>query len=312
MKQRMAVGLGLGLGRTWGSRDEFASLVRTTEDTGWDSLWFSDHLTSATPAQFPQIAFAAALTSRLRLGTSITVVPGRSPVDLAKNLATLNSLAGGRLLPILGLGIAEPSEHAAFGVTRESRGTRLEQSLPLIRSLTEGRTVEHRSAEFAFPGVGIGLTDPVPIVSFWMGGRSPGELARVGRLADGWLASFAAPAETAAGVELVNRAARRAKRSVDDDHFGLLFPYAQERHSATVTRLLDEFHPGCDRATMAPVGVDQLARTFREHSASGITKFVLVPSEIHPGWYRELGALREDVELALKDQRGRIYATSDH
>lgn len=293
------VGLGLGLGETWRTAEEFTDIVRTAEVSGWDSLWFSEHLTGGTPAQIPQLAFAAAVTSRIRIGTSITVVPGRSPVDLARNLSTLNLLAEGRLLPIFGLGIAEPDEHSAFNVKPEQRGRWLDESLPVLRRLTDGDSVTHHSDLFELDDISLRSDRIRPITSFWMGGRSRTELRRAGRLADGWLASFSTPEETAAGIREVKNAAQAAGRSVDEDHYGLLFPYARHAHKPAVREILARAHPGVDHSTLAPVGPRQLADTLRRHARGGVSKFVLVPSEETDEWATEVLLCREDVDVAL-------------
>lgn len=295
------VGLGLGLGVTWGSSGEFRDLVVSAEENGWDSLWFSEHLTGPTPAQVPQLGFAAAVTRRIRLGTSVTVVPGRSPVDLAKQLWTLNELADGRLLPIVGLGTAEPAEHAAFGIARADRGPWLDAALPVIRRLVAGETVDCATDYFKLPGIGIGATDPRPIVSFWMGGRSERELRRVASLADGWLASFATPTQTTASIHYLRAAARDHGRAIDEDHYGLLFPYARSRRPESMSALLAAFHPDDDPDELCPVGPDALLRTLRDHAAAGVSKFVLVPADRPADWSQYIAKLRTDVDAILTE-----------
>ncbi|MFD3458319.1 LLM class flavin-dependent oxidoreductase [Nocardia fluminea] len=296
--RRIRVGLGLGLGPMWTSRSEFAQCAEAVEDGGWDSLWLSEHLTGPTPAPLPALAFAAAITSRIRLGTSVTVVPGRSPVELAKTLWTAAELSDGRLLPIFGLGTAEPAEHAAFNVERHERGPWLDDALPVIRELLRGNRVTARSRFFDLRDVCVTDGRPAPVRDLWMGGRADSELRRVALLADGWLASFASPRQTRRSIETIVDHARRAERSFDLDHFGLLFPYARERRPDAITELLRTAYPAEDPDELCPVGVDALRRVLHDHTAAGVSKYILVPAERPGYWPSALESLRCDVVAA--------------
>ena len=75
------------------------------------------------------MAYAAGRTTRLKFGMSVLVLPGRNPVVLAKELATLTVMSGGRLLPAFGLGVADGAEHQAFGVARGERAPWFDEAL---------------------------------------------------------------------------------------------------------------------------------------------------------------------------------------
>src|SRR5438445_518335 len=96
------------------------------------------------------LATAARRTQKLKLGTSVLVLPGRNPVVLAKELASLDLLSGGRLLPAFGLGIADPGEQQAFGVARGERAAWFDEALPLIRRLWVEDDVDHDGPRFSF------------------------------------------------------------------------------------------------------------------------------------------------------------------
>ena len=87
------------------------------------------------PDPIVALTFAAARTSKLKLGTSVQVLPGRNPVLLAKQWASLDVLSNGRALPAFGLGVVDPKEQQAFGVTREERAPWFDEALPLMRRL---------------------------------------------------------------------------------------------------------------------------------------------------------------------------------
>ena len=139
------------------------------------------------------------------------MLPGRNPVVLAKELATLDRLSGGRLLPAFGLGVADPHEQQAFGVAREERAAWFDEALPLIRRLWLEDVVDHDGPRFHFEGLRV-LPKPVqqpPDV--WLGGIAPSELRRVGRLGDGWLPSFIMPDEVGGRAHGHRGGGRRAR-----------------------------------------------------------------------------------------------------
>ena len=119
MKVRIGYGLGVRTPTLDGAR--FAELVDALEALRFDSLWLSERVTGASPEPMVGLAYAAARTSRLKLGTSVQVLPGRNVHLLAKAWASLDRLSSGRCLPAFGLGVADPREQAAFGVAREER-----------------------------------------------------------------------------------------------------------------------------------------------------------------------------------------------
>src|SRR5260370_13370333 len=116
----------------------FGPLVDDLERLGYDSLWLSERATGAAPDPLVGLAFAAGRTSKLKLGTSVLVLPGRNPVLLAKELASLDVLSGGRLLPAFGLGVADAAEQQAFGVDRPERAAWFDEALGVIRQLWRG------------------------------------------------------------------------------------------------------------------------------------------------------------------------------
>ncbi|MFI5045371.1 MAG: LLM class flavin-dependent oxidoreductase, partial [Acidimicrobiales bacterium] len=110
---KIRIGFGLGV-RTEFNDDSFANLVDTLETLHFDSLWLSERITGSAPDPVVGMAFAAGRTSHLKFGTSVMVLPGRNPMLVAKELATLDRLSGGRLLPAFGLGAVDPREQQAF------------------------------------------------------------------------------------------------------------------------------------------------------------------------------------------------------
>ena len=133
---------------------------------------------------------------------SVMVLPGRNPVVLAKELATLDRLSEGRLLPAFGLGVADPHEQQAFGVERGARASC--STKPCRSCAAAGPTaVTHDGARFHYDGLRVLPKPRQHHVDVWLGGIAPSELRRVGRLGDGWLPSFVTPDDAARGREVI-------------------------------------------------------------------------------------------------------------
>src|SRR4051795_6163187 len=126
----MKVRIGFGLGAAGSTTDAgaFGALVEALEDLRFDSLWLSERATGPTLDPLVALSVAAGRSTRLKLGTSVQVLPGRNPVLLAKEWATLDVLSGGRTLPAFGLGVVAPVEQQAFGVARDERASRFDEA----------------------------------------------------------------------------------------------------------------------------------------------------------------------------------------
>src|SRR3954454_9184346 len=128
---KIRIGFGLGTRTTTNDAATFGPFVDDLERLGFDSLWMSERISGPAPAPVVAMAFAAGRTTRLKFGMSVMVLPGRNPVLVAKELATIDMLSNGRLLPAFGLGVADPREHAGFGVERKERAPMFNESLAL-------------------------------------------------------------------------------------------------------------------------------------------------------------------------------------
>src|ERR687885_594123 len=111
-------GYGFGTQGFAADAERFAQVADGLERLGFDSLWLAERATGSVPDPIVALAVAAGRTRRLKLGTSVLVLPGRNPAILAKELASLDRISGGRLLLAFGLGIDDPTERQAFGVER--------------------------------------------------------------------------------------------------------------------------------------------------------------------------------------------------
>jgi probable F420-dependent oxidoreductase len=185
------------------------------EELGLDDVWVSEHIIVPRD-QFPRsplfydpvltLTWVAAVTRRVRLGTSVLVLPMRHPLPLAKELATLHNLSEGRLILGAGVGWLKP-EFAALGVPFAERGRRLDEGLAMMRAVWTQDPVTFQSRYI--PAVIEDMTmTPMPIspIPLWMGGSSDAALRRAIRIADGWHGSRHTPADAAPIVRRLREA----------------------------------------------------------------------------------------------------------
>src|SRR6476659_3386609 len=145
---KIRIGFGLGTRTSTNDLDSFGPFVDDLERIGYDSLWMSERITGPAPDPVVAMAFAAGRTTKLKFGMSVMVLPGRNPVLVAKELASLDRLSGGRLLPAFGLGAVDPREQQAFGVERSERAAWFDEALPLIRRLWTEESVHPDGPRF--------------------------------------------------------------------------------------------------------------------------------------------------------------------
>jgi probable F420-dependent oxidoreductase len=292
---KVRIGYGLGT-RASSDPDRFAALVTGLEAHRFDSLWLSERVTGDCPDPIVGLGVAAGLTGKIKLGFSVLVVPGRNPMLLAKELATLDRLSGGRLLPAFGLGAPDPGEHQAFGVERGARAKLFNEALPLLRRFWAGETVDHEGEGFRYEGA---VVHPLPLqqpLDIWLGGIAPSELRRCGRLGDGWLPSFCTPEDVREGIGAINGHAAEVGREIDPEHFGALIPYTDGRIPEVVAAAVAHRRPGVEPERMIASGLDGLRTMIAEHVAVGASKFVVIPLVEPDDWD---GHLREVADALL-------------
>ena len=160
-------------------------------------MWLSDIPLGATLDPVVGLSFATAATSSLKLGANVVPL-GRNPLTLAKSLAQIDQMSGGRLLLSFVVGLDQPGERQALGVgARANRGRLIEEIMPLLRAWWAGESVTYESERYHFSTCPRRTFQQQPL-EVWFGGSGPPALERTGRLADGWLGSAMSPAEAGA------------------------------------------------------------------------------------------------------------------
>lgn len=279
---KIRIGYGFGV-RTTLNDDGFGRVVDALEQLRFDSLWLSERIGGEAPDPLVGMAYAAGRTKKLKFGMSVMVLPGRNPVILAKELATLDRLSGGRLLPAFGLGVADPHEQQAFGVIREERAKRFDEALSVLRACWTEESVTHHGTYFHYDGLRV---KPKPLQNppeVWLGGIAPSELKRVGRLADGWLPSFVTPDDVVNGRRVIEDVASQHNRCIDEEHFGALIPYSFDTLPPALEAGLRSRRPDLDDVgQLVPRSWTALQDLIGRFTAVGFSKFVVLPI-VEPG-----------------------------
>jgi probable F420-dependent oxidoreductase len=182
------------------------------ERLGFDSAWTTDHL--ALPEgdagafghlfeAVTSLGYLAAVSNTIRLGVSALVLPQRNPVEVAKQIATLDVLSGGRIMLAAGIGWSA-GEYANLGYNFKNRGKRMDEALQVLRTLWRGgRVISYQGKHYSFERVAF---SPGPLQSggpvLWVAGNSPRALRRAVFFADGWHPDGLQPEELARSLKM--------------------------------------------------------------------------------------------------------------
>ncbi len=259
------------------SNEGIEAAAVAAERHGWSTVWTTDHVLvdHSAVADYGRIyeailtlAWVGARHPRLRLGTSVIVVPQRNAVLLAKELATLDALSEGRVIAGIGGGWSEP-EFANLGMADRFRvrGAYLDETIRLWRHLWSGSTEPfhgrfHPLEDFEFeplPPQGAGL----PVL---VGGRAAAALRRAGALGDGYHSSSASPAQYAERVPVVQAAAEAAGRPAP----------------RLTARVRVEFGAPTDEAYAVRGTPEEMAAEVRAFAALGVTHLALALETTDP------------------------------
>jgi probable F420-dependent oxidoreductase len=215
----------LGLfGFHWGASvepDTLARRAQLAEQAGLESLWVGDHIalpSEVESADQPRlealtaVSYLAALTSRVRLGLGVIVLPQRQPVLLAKQLSSIDALSGGRLILGIGVGWIE-RELAALGVSLAERGARTDEYLAVMRALWTEPAPSFDGRFVSFASVTQRPRPPQqPHPPITIGGHSPAAYRRAVQTGDGWYGVYLDVEETAEALTGLRTVAARHER----------------------------------------------------------------------------------------------------
>ena len=195
------------------SGDSITQVAQLAEELGFADIWVSDHLVIPSNAKYPPsayiyeplavMAWVAAKPSKIRIGTTVLVLPLRNPIVVAKSLASIDQLSEGRII----LGTAAgwlKEEFDALGVPFEERGKRTDEALEIIRCLWNEDNISAsfpvHEAEFVQMRA---KPQPVGNIPIWIGGHADVALRRACRVGDGWHGAFLSPQETSTAIKKI-------------------------------------------------------------------------------------------------------------
>lgn len=215
------------------TRDTLLGFARRMEALGFDSLWASDHIVIpfAIGSRYPYgadgafplapdapflepltaLAMVAGVTERVRLGTTVLVLPHRHPVLAAKALATLDHLAPGRVVVGAGVGWMR-EEIELLGAPYGRRGAWSDEAIRVMRACWRDERVEFHGVFFDFGPVGVAPKPGRRTIPIWIGGDTAPALRRVAQLGDGWHAAFPTAAALAPALDRLGQACAREGR----------------------------------------------------------------------------------------------------
>jgi probable F420-dependent oxidoreductase len=235
--------------------DEIRAFARRAEELGFDALWITDHIITARRFyrvgwldSLMTLSHVAAVTNQIRLGTSILILPVRQPAVLAKEIATLHALSGGRYIFGIGTGWYGP-EFEACGVKKEERGRRTDEVLDATLALLAAPDVDFAGRFYTLDNVTV-EPHAVPRPEVWAAGGSqlvhpsspepsrlhPRVLDRITR-SDGWIARPTCPPELIA-ADLAKIRSARGNRPLTVAHEN--FTWIEERGSADEVRAIQQ------------------------------------------------------------------------
>ncbi len=271
----MKFGIGLpnfGKNKTW---EDVRRVALAAEELGYDSVWTTDHVIVPQRDSEPYgnifealttLALVAAMTRRVKLGTSVLVLPQRNPVLAAKQIATIDAASGGRM--ILGVGVGwNEIEYGNLDANFKNRGKRLDEAITLLRTLWanedatfHGKYTQLDHAVFApLPA----QRDRLPV---WIGGNEAPSWERAAKLGDGWHSTGALPAQIAAGVQRINELNTADRKITISARLNI------DLNPATPP--MYEYH-GKPRRRVAGTD-DEVRATLREYAQAGLEYAVLV------------------------------------
>jgi probable F420-dependent oxidoreductase len=269
-----------------------SALGRAVSECGFDSLWLPEVLSRPGPDPLVGLAWVSGSCPGLKIGTTM-LLPGRNLVRLAKAVATLDLLPGGRFLLTFVPGLSIGGERSAIGIPSAERGKLMDEALPVLRRLWSGEAVSHEGPVGSFTDVTVSprpVQDPFDV---WLGGNVPAALERCGRIGDGYLPAFCTPGDAASAKAVIDRVAAEHGRAISPEHFGVSLAYAPPGTdlSAAPIGALARRARGRPLEEIIPVGLDGLRALIEAFLDVGFSKFVVRPMAPPAEWRAELEPL---------------------
>lgn len=266
---------------------EAVDIAVRAEKAGFDSFWTTDFALGGSPEPLTLLAAASQRTESITLATAVVVLPYRHPVMLAKAVATVDVLTGGRF--ILGLGVgSNKREFDNLDLDIRERGRMADEKLMLLRRLLSGEKVSYNGGYHRLDSVEVGPTPlqrphpPIWTGPLWKTGLVESTLVRAGRLADGFVPTLVPASAYATVREKVRAYARGAKRDPDAIEFGTVLWFCLDDDPERAWKTLEaesnrrRSHTAAVRGEANVSGrAEDCAEGIQRYVDAGVTHFVL-------------------------------------
>ena len=263
--------------------------IRAVEEAGYDSFWTGEHIVYHRPISesITMLTYAAALTSRIKVGPATMILPLRHPTIISKQISSLDVLSNGRVTMTVGVGGDYPREFAACDVPLKERGGRVTETIEIMRKYWSGERFNYDGKYFQLEDVDM-LPKPVqpggpPI---WVSGRQEAPMKRAALLGDGWHPYMFTPDRCRDSFSQVKSMASDGGRTLPDDYVFAIFIYTcidddVERARATTVEELkyrydQEFDLLVDKYT-AYGPPERIIEKLTEFIDAGVNYFILAP-----------------------------------
>ncbi|HEX3751173.1 MAG TPA: LLM class flavin-dependent oxidoreductase [Streptosporangiaceae bacterium] len=281
-------------------------VARRAEQLGYELMGSGEHVFFHGPTSnaFISLAAAAAVTERIRLVSTLTLLPLYPMALAAKLAATLDQLSGGRFELGVGVGGEYPPEFAAIGVPVAGRGRRADEALEVLIRLLSGEAV---TADGEFGSLQDLRLDPPPVQRphppIWVGGRQPAAQRRAGRFGDVWMPYMVSPGSLRRSLAGVREFAAEAGRA-DGAVSGALFIWGSVDHDAARARheavtfvsqnYAQDFEPLADRYLLHG-DPDTVVARLAEYQAAGAGTVIFSPACAPERWDEVVARFAEEV-----------------
>ena len=291
-----------------------AQLARASalEELPIDSLWAGGHVASPNPSPEAMMALArlSAATERVKIGTSILLLPLYSPAIVAKQIADLDRATGGRVILGVGVGGEYPQEFRACGVPVAERGRRADEAIPLLKRLWSAEQISHDGRFYPMTEVRVhpapAQEGGPPIV---VAGRQDPAMRRAALLGDGWMPYLYSPRRYASSVARIRELADEVGRDLHlFEWYAFIFVHVHRdgrRARREAARMMggtydQDFGPLVDSVAAAGTAEEVLEKV-QQFVAAGARHLIFLPATTQTADYDEI--VRELVEEVVPPAR---------
>jgi len=290
----------------------YRAVAELAEEIGLNSIWAGEHLSFHNPILDVGVALTAfaSWTARIQLGAGVVLLPLRHPSLVAKQMASLDYLSGGRVLLGIGVGGEGEKDFEAAGVPRAERGSRADDGIRALRALFGPPPASYSGIHYAFDGIRL---EPQPVQPggppILVAGMRPGALRRAGALGDGWLPYMVTARRYAEGLAVIGDHAAAAGRTLDS-FLAAIVLFALVRDDGDAAR--EEAREHLSRRygmTFEPYQIEKLcvvgtpeecrARVL-EYAAAGVRHFSFNPCAAGDDFLDQCRRLHDDVVAHIR------------